>query len=147
MVLTKQQRNRNDGTKEPTNEKSTKDRTNPHASTENRTKDTRSTRRYHVRSGRVVHSLSRGPWYQSFANGPTYVRTQLLTETMARIVYRWQCGLDYIARKQMTLIRTVLEKDLAMKNYAHTHGCHDDMKSITIPRQRLTETPVTMEKR
>ena len=84
-MLTKQQRDRNDGTKQPTNEKSTKDRTKPHASTEHRTKNTRSTRRYHVKSGRGRPLFRRvsGPWYHSFANGLTLVRTPRLTETMA----------------------------------------------------------------
>ena len=52
-MLTKQQRDRNDETKEPNprTRNQRKDQTKPHAATEDRTKNTICTRRYHVTSG------------------------------------------------------------------------------------------------
>ena len=135
-MLTKQQRDRNDRTKEPTNEKTTKDWTKPHASTEERTKNTRITLRYHVTSGRVVYSLNGGPWYHSLANELTYVRTPRLTATMAERVYLWQRGLAHITCKQTKLLRMVLKKYLTK----HTHDFHGDTKNTTISRRRHTKS-------
>ena len=146
-MLTKQQHDRNDGTKEPTNEKSTKDRTKPHASTEDRTKNTRRTRRYYITSGRVVHSLSGGPWYHSFANELTYIRIPRLTATIAERVYRWQRGLAHVTWKRSKLLRMVPTKG-SYEKYARLSRRHNERNELaTYTHGNSTRDGKTMTRR